>query len=141
MNKLFIFNILILLFVFTSCSNNSEVSTIEVKQPKHKIVGKWKSRETKEGSNFIIDFQDNNLLRVETISASDVWFYEYEITDDNTIKFQYEKDLAGHMMMITAKIIEENRLKLECNYKEDPNASAFEDPPTLCFEFGFKRIQ
>lgn len=148
MSKLFISNILVLLLIMISCSKNDDLSKIEGPQPKHQIYGNWKSEFLPDGPNFIIEFQENNLLRVENKNCSDcVGFYSFKILDENTVEFDYSTNLVGEMMVMKVSVLQTNNLKTQCKNKSKPNAKYLNaryliDANILCAgNWKFKRIQ
>lgn len=148
MKKLFIFNILVLLFITVSCSKQDGLSQIEVAQPKHPIIGKWKSAFSENGQNILIEFQENNILRVENVcsdckgcSDCDDLFY-FKIIDGYSVEFDYATNLAGEMMIMNVSIIDNDKLKTECKNKYNPNNILLIDAPLMCMgNWKFQRIQ
>jgi hypothetical protein len=146
MKKLFIFKVLVLVFITISCSKDDDLSQIEIQPPRHKIIGKWKSEFSKDGPNFVIEFQENNLLRVENNcydckGCSDCDdFYYYEIIDENSVEFDYGNDLLGKMIM-TVSVIENNKLKTQCKNRDKPDIGYIIDAPLMCMgNWKFQRI-
>ena len=140
----FLLKIAVLFLIQASCSNSVDLTKIEVPQPKHPIIGKWKSSKNGSGTTFILDFQDNNLLKVRGIATDGEVFednYNFEILKDNDVEFDYETNLAGEMMVITARVIQPNELKLRCRIKNEPKVNGLLDPPILCFDFGFIKVE
>lgn len=141
MKRLFVFIILATMLI--ACSKPEDSLNINVEQPKHPIIGKWQSEFSKTGPNFIIEFQENNLLRVENKNCSEcIDFYNFKTSDEKSIEFDYAKNLAGEMMLMTVTVMPNNILKTQCKNKNKPNQMGLIDAPLLCMgDWKFQKIQ
>lgn len=143
MRRLFIFKIMVLLFISVSCSNIEALKELDVAPPKHPIYGKWKSEFSKQGPNFIIEFRENNILRVENKVCSEcIDFYNFRVIDENSVEFDYATNLAGEIMLMKVTVLENNTLKTQCKNKNKPNLDYLIDAPLLCMgNWKFKRVE
>ncbi|MDQ3798641.1 MAG: hypothetical protein M3384_04265 [Acidobacteriota bacterium] len=117
-------------FVLVSCAS---------RKPKHLIYGKWEST---AAPKFILDFGADNLLKSELSSASGKsyeWNYRFDI-DGNSARF--DDDSSGDARAnITARIVNENKLKISCRLGRHSDGKAMIDAPPLCGYHEFVKMK
>ena len=124
MKKLFIFNILVLLFINVSCS-----------KPKHLIVGKWQAVNDEK---VIFTFDENNQL-ITDINGRKIT-HKFVVNGENTVSFS-ENLLDDNNTTYNFKIVSSDEFYLKCDYKAVKNGLTRVDSPELCSYSSFKRIQ
>lgn len=132
----------ILALAFVSCSRIEEPFKNEVIEPTHPIMGKWKSKFSKNGPNFVLDFEETGLLKAENKICSEcVEFHNFEIIDGNSVEFEYAKNPAGEMMIMTVTVVEDDKLKTQCRSKDRPDRGYIIDAPLMCMgDWKFQRV-
>lgn len=143
MSKFIAFYLLALILFLVSCSEKYREVTTNLSLSKHAISGKWKSSPLRDRESIYLTFQETDkLLKVELVSDDEnPKYYGYEIIDENTIDFLYEKSQKQEQYSIRAKVKDDGTLELKCRQTDNPKVTGFESPPILCFKFDFKKIQ
>jgi hypothetical protein len=127
MKKLFIFNILVLIFITVSCSNS---------KPTHLIVGKWQAENHEK---VIFTFDENNLL--ETSINGRTFNHKYFVVDEKTVSFSENVLDKEKRENYKFKLINNNEFQLKCEYQGVINGKSIVDAPELCSYSSFKRMQ
>lgn len=125
-----LFFILLTLFVLSSCTSP---------KPKHLIFGKWESA---AAPKFILDFGADDLLKSELLSASGTsyeWNYRFDI-DGDSARFD-DDNLGDARANITARIVNENKLRIICRLRRHSDGKAMIDAPPLCGYHEFVRMK
>lgn len=118
----------------------------QIAQPKHFIYGKWKSfdQDSTVAPTFILEFRDNNLLIVQTVTTENKVFtdeYFYKIIDDATVDFFYTETINKERISVLIKAKNNSEIDLVC-YKTDKSKDirGILDQPKLCFYHDFRKI-
>ncbi|HEX8247645.1 MAG TPA: hypothetical protein VF599_05720 [Pyrinomonadaceae bacterium] len=121
--------IILIAFAFVSCANQ---------KPKHPIYGKWEST---AAPKFILDFDENNSLRSQLLSAGGKtyeWNYRYVIDGDSA---RFDDDSSGAIAKITARLENENKLGIGCVLGRHSDGKGMIDAPPLCGYDEFVRMK
>ena len=125
-----LFFILLTFFVLASCASE---------KPKHLIYGKWEST---AAPKFILDFGEDKLLNTQLLSESGKVYkstYRYDI-DDNSARFD-DDSLGDARANITARIENENKLRINCHFGRHSDGKAMTDAPPICTYDEFVRMK
>jgi hypothetical protein len=129
MKNLKFFNLIIFLFLISSCS---------VPKKKHSIVGKWESTLTPK---LVLSFDENNYFKGE-VQGLNGYLYKYNrqyfIFDENNVKINDYS--VGQQVIIWAKI-NNDKMNFHCEYKSETNKPAIVDLPHLCNYLEFTKVK
>jgi|SRR5215213_3809534 len=117
-------------FAFVSCANQ---------KPKHIIYGKWEST---AAPKVILDFGEDDLLKSQLLSESGKAYqsiYRYDL-DGNSARFD-DDSLGDAKAKITARIENENKLRISCRLGRHSDGKGMTDAPPLCGYDEFVRMK
>ena len=112
-----------------------------VQKPAHIIYGEW---ESVESPKVILKFDENNLLKSETLRANGTVYkfdYDFKIIDTSSVKFSDDSLSDGARAEVTAKVEADNVLKINCIFGKHTDGRNMTDPPNICLYKEFRRLK